>query len=252
VRSIITIKGENPMKKIQVVIVLLIGSFTFLITSAVTKTFASQIFQPDPILERVDLVTEDFGGWKYTAYREGPNVTLEIDVNDTTLEGLAAFQSANQRIAQTLAAQTDTVEADIVFEQPLSAAQVSNIVTQYALNVIGFRMRVFDGLNDRITLFGSPYQDQLVSDYHVNLLLDHIREETGEATLLGITTIRAEFTTKNYIDLAADPDVFLVDVTPGFVRNHMQTQHASLLEFEDFLTVSTHPTYWYLESSHLE
>ncbi len=72
-----------------------------------------------------------------------------------------------------------------------------------------------------------------------------------EIQVLGVTTINAGLLSSSYYLLAADPQVFLIDVTPAFAEHHLLQQHASLLNANDLVVTAAYPVYWYLESSRL-
>ena len=60
--------------------------------------------------------------------------------------------------------------------------------------------------------------------------------------------IAAILPSSDYDALSADPAIFIVDVTPGFVEQHIQHKYAAQLEADDLVIVSPYPIYWYLES----
>lgn len=232
---------------VTVLIGLAVFAIAFTATVASAKSPQPQASPPPP--EQVQLVDEDFEGWRYTAYREGKDVTLWITLEDTSPAGLEAFRAANRQMAHDLAKQQRSLDVTVVLNQPLLVDEFTELVDKYGLQVYGFQMRVIDGHGDRVTLFSSPDSDQLVPEYSLASMLGWVQDQTGEAKFLGVTTIDAGLSSSNFDILSADPAVFLVDVTPGFAEHHMRQQHASLLEAGDFVTTSAYPVYWYLESN---
>jgi hypothetical protein len=204
---------------------------------------------PRPASERLRLVEEVFDVWRYIAYREGGQVTLQIILDDTSPAGLQAFRAANLDMARELATRPGPLAASIVLNQPLSLTDLTRLGDEYGLHVNGFQLRVIDGRGDRVTLFGGPEDGQLVSDQLLQSMLDWIQEQTGEAKFLGVTTIDGGIPPSSYDVLSADPAVFLVDVTPGFAEHHMRQRHASLLRADDLVATAAYPVYWYLESN---
>ena len=234
--------------KRHVPMTILAGLVVFAITFTTTTVALSGPAQP-PTPERVPLADEDFDGWRYTAYREGKDVTVQIILDDTSPAGLEAFRAANQQMARDLVKQQSLLAVTVVLDQPLAVAKFTELVDEYGLKVNGFQMRVIDGRGDRVTLFGGPDGDRLISEPLLQSMLEWIQGQSGEAKLLGVTTVDAGLSSSSYDILSADPSVFLVDVTPSFAEQHMRRQHASLLRADDFITTSAYPVYWYLESN---
>lgn len=232
-------------------VTILVGLAVFAMAFTTTITLAKppRLPAPTPAPERARLVDEDFEGWRYTAYREGKNVALEITLEDASSAGLEAFRTVNQQMARDLIRQQRMLKVSVVLNQPLSLAEFTELVEKYGLQVQGFQMRVIDGQGDRVTLFGGPDGDRLVHENFIQTMLEWIQDQTGEARLLGVTTMDVELPSSSYDSLSADLAVFLVDVTPAFAEHHMRHQHASLVEANDSVTAVAYPVYWYLESN---
>lgn len=239
--------------KKRLLVTILVGLAVFVIAFATTAALAGppepQVPPPGSEDERIQLADEDFDGWRYAAYREGKNVVLQITLEDTSLEGLEAFRAVNRQMARDLVRQQEMLKVSVVLNQPLSLAEFTELVEKYGLHVYGFQVRVIDGRGDRVTLFGSSDGDQLVREDLLQTMLERVQDQTGEATLLGVTTIDAELSPSGYDVLSKEQVVFLVDLTPGFAEYHIQKQRASLLEADDFVTIAAYPVYWYLESN---
>jgi hypothetical protein len=237
--------------KKHLLVTILVGLAVFVIAFAATAALAGppEPQVPPPGSERIQLADEDFDGWRYAAYREEKNVVLQITLEDTSPEGLESFRAVNRQMARDLVRQQEILKVSVVLNQPLSLAEFTELVEKYGLHVYGFQVRIIDGRGDRVTLFGSSDGDQLVRKDLLQTMLERVQDQTGDATLLGVTTIDAELSPSGYDVLSKEQVVFLVDLTPGFAEYHMQKQRASLLEADDFVTISAYPVYWYLESN---
>jgi hypothetical protein len=214
-----------------------------------TATNSNRQLPPSP--GRVQLVKEDFDGWEYTAYREGNEVTLEIDLNDTTTAGLEAFRDTNRQLARLLAEHQKTLTVNIVFYRPLSLEEFGGLVDAYELQVTGVEMRAIDGLGDRVTLFTGPEGGQLISEDFIQSTVQWIKEQTGEASLLGVISTEAELVASSYDVLSAESAVFMVDVTRDFAKYHLQQENASLLRAQDTISIAASSGYWHVEDNRL-
>lgn len=230
-------------------VTMLAGLAVFVVAFATTVTGATSESLRPPSPETIHLADEHFEGWQYSADREDRNVIVQIMLDDTSLAGLEAFRGVNQQMAHDLIKQQGSLAVTVILDQPLSATEATDLAARYGLKVKSFQMRVIDGRGERITLFGGSDINRFISGPELQSMLDRIQADTGEAKLLGVTTVDTELSVSNYYNLLADPAVFLVDVTPTVAQQHMKQHHASLLQADDLVTVSAYPVYWYLESS---
>lgn len=232
-------------------VTILIGLIVFTMSFATTLALAGSA-QPQPSdspPKPIELTREAFDEWQYTAYREGKNVMLDIALNDTSKAGLEAFRIANQHLAYSLVERRKSLNVSIVLNKPISVGEFIALANKYRVQVSQFEMRVIDGHGGRVTLFSSPKDDRLVSDFFIQSMLQWIQEETGEAKFMGVTTIEASLPVSSYDALSADPLVFMVDVTSTFAEQHLRQKQATQLNADDFIIVSTYPIYWYLENN---
>lgn len=227
--------------------ILLLGMVAFALSFA-TTAWAGLSQNPPP--ERSHLSADRFDNWQYDAYREGDQLTLEVSLDDTGQAGLLAFRAANQRLAEQLLPGQSTISANIVLGSPISPEDFEQLVAKHRLQVTAFQMRAIDGRGARVTLFSTPSSpNELVSLPVMESMLAWSRKETGDATFLGVTSIEASIPTLNFSDLSASPNVYLIDVTPSFVRKHFEQSHAGLIRAGDAIVVPTYPIYWYIEDS---
>lgn len=225
--------------------ILLLGVVAFAFSFA-TTAWAGLKQDPPPV--RIHLSTDRFDQWQYDAYREGDQLTLQVNLDDTSQTGLVAFRTANQRLADQLLPTQSTLSANIVLNTPISPEDFERLVAKYGLQVTAFQMRAIDGRGDRVTLFGSPSSpSELVSLPVMESMLAWSRKETGDATLLGVTSIEASIPTLSFSELSASPGIYLIDVTPSIVKEHFEQSHAGLIRAGDAIVVPVYPLYWYLE-----
>ncbi len=237
------------MKKI-LYITLLSGVSAFLLTFLITRTFAgSSLSVPAP--NRKYLAHETFDNWQYTAYREGNTISIDIALNDTSREGLNAFKIYNNILAQEIVQQEDTLQASIILRQPVPLDYAKQWVKQYGLSNASFRLRFIESDGTRGVLGIATDENGEILSEELNEMLIELNEASPGADLLGVVTIAAEITPTQWAELTRLPEVYVVDLTAQFAKQHFIEQNKNAIPDKNNITITVYnyPIYWYLENS---
>ncbi|MCI0565303.1 MAG: hypothetical protein MN733_43110 [Nitrososphaera sp.] len=232
------------MSKSRFFVTLLAGLAVF----ALAFTTARNPSDPVPVPSKtVQLVSEDFGSWQYIAFREGYNLVLQLKIKNLSAQGLEEFRQANEQLAQELATQQISLDANVILKYPISLEALAALVEHHSLDLKSVEMRVIDGYGDRVTLVTGPEGDSLISDNFVQSTVGWVEEDTGAAQLLGVVSIQGTISSGDYSALSAEPAVFAVDVTRDYARYHMVKKHSALIQRQDIISVAASSGYWYVE-----
>jgi hypothetical protein len=117
----------------------------------------------------------------------------------------------------------DTLEVQVVFRRPLTAAQFEHFVAKANLDVSGYTLRYLDNQGQRVTIMGGPDQGQLIPQDLLGIALKDLQQRTS-GKLLGWIQAQATVTAKNYAALRDNPNVFLVDVSRSAIRATFKDQ----------------------------
>jgi len=209
---------------------------------------------PDEVLER------DYGVWGYKVGRHHSLGTSgNVHYKFGTVAQLNAFAAANQLLATDLASRGGQAEVYITFRTYLTPEQYRALLKVWGASVHRTELRTVDPSGHEGTLWQGPItgdteplpQDRL--DKALIMRRSPVpRGETGEYTLIlrGVYSAIIIVDATRLPEIAADPLVFLANVTPNVVRNELhaagwQTQEKSLY-------VSPPTPFWHMEQLGLE
>lgn len=162
-----------------------------------------------------------------------------------SLEELQRYAQQNRRLAQQLGgAGVADLDVVITFKRALPLADFQAWVKSRPLRVSAYTMRIIGKDGERVTVGGAPDKDVLVAEARLKRILDHLAEK-GATDLRGVITVEGTLRTDDYERIAADPDVFLADVSRSFVQHEANRKNPSLKDRPKQVVVR--PAFWYLE-----
>jgi hypothetical protein len=168
---------------------------------------------PGPVAEEYRVVHEqDFGIWRYAA-TESAIEPLHATVNykHTSVADLFSYRDANRKLAQQLAVDGGDVRVSITLRQSSPAKQ---LIQQYCRAVWSMQ-RDAGG-----TVVKGPRAGGPLSSSEVDAFLDPA-DHPGFSDGAGIFGINCVVDSRHLQALADEPMVFLVDVTPTWVRREL-------------------------------
>lgn len=164
-----------------------------------------------------------FDGWGYTIVADPDGFTrAQIEYDRATVEDLRKYVATNQSLARQLAADGYTeLLVTISFRRPLSVDEFRSWAARMPLRVTDYQLRIIGTDGQRWTLGGSPSNGELVSDSDLQRNLAHLSDK-GATDLRGVIVVEGQVDASAYTKLAADPDVFLADVTRTATAAHVK------------------------------
>jgi hypothetical protein len=174
--------------------------------------------QPDQQVIR----QRNFGSWNYTAVRRvDGHIAAGVRYDDSSINALVTYAAANQVLATELAGSGGEAEVHITFRNYVAPDQFRTWATAMGLQIKFSQIRYVSGNNNdaAITLGGT------VNDPLPRAALDRQLQEATENE--GVLEVRGVFYTLGTVSanrlplIAADPLIFLADVTTNVVRNDL-------------------------------
>lgn len=169
-----------------------------------------------------------FGGWGYVSMEEADgSITTRITYQAGSLDELRKFVQENKRLAAELAkAGISEVDTVITFNHVLPLADFEAWAATQPLSVRSYVIRLTGTDSLPVTLGGGPTANGLVDREMLESILDHLADR-GATDLRGVIGVEGTLRASDYDRLAADPNVFLVDVSGSFARSEVN-KNASL------------------------
>jgi hypothetical protein len=216
------------------------------------------VVQPTPSAVRAAEVLErDYGVWGYkvSRYVDAPTTTSgNINYDFDTVAELNAFAAANQVLATSLASRGGQAEVYVTFRTYLTPEQFRAWIRARGANVGQSMLRTVYPDGQEGTLGQGSHQgdtEPLPQDRLDKALQIQLRGEVKYAlTLRGLYYTLITVDATRLPEIAADPLVFIANVTPNVVRNELhavgwQTQEKSLF-------VNPPTPFWKMEELGLE
>lgn len=163
-----------------------------------------------------------FDGWGYTVVADPDgSARAQIDYDHGSVADLRRYAATNRALAHQLATDgAKTLTVSVSFRRPLSVDEFRAWAAKAPLQVDGFQLRLTGTNGQRWTLGGAPTRGELVSAVDLNRNLDRLRAK-GAADVRGVIVAEGTVAAGVYDQLANDPAVFLVDVTPSAARDRI-------------------------------
>ncbi len=147
--------------------------------------------------------------------------------------------------------QEGRLEASIILRQPISVDEAIQWVTRYNLSNASFRLRFIEKDGTRGTMGMATDENGDISVEDITEMTRELDEASPEFDLKGVVTIEAAIEPAQWHRLSRLPNVFMVDITAAFAKQHFAKQSGATLKEENNLTVTaySYPIYWYLEDN---
>lgn len=163
----------------------------------------------------------DFGAWSYTAIREENGlVNVEIRFDHQSVQGIRAFATANKTLAKQLASYKDLIEVEVTFRRPMDPAAYRAWAVaagiSYFDSVHIMAVEQLEGLSAQIAVY--PQSTDPLPRAYFEEALRSTNKHRGPITIRGVDAFKGKVDGQQLTTLAADPQVFIVDVTANIVR----------------------------------
>jgi hypothetical protein len=164
---------------------------------------------------------KDFGAWSYyIADREDGWLRAMVTFDHNSVKGIRDFADANRVLANQLADSTDQVEVEVTFRELMTPEEHRAWATAagitYFDNVHMMADDPLSGSAEMVVRVGSPQpppQTRYDEEKAAHNLNDRIQ---------GIDSFRGKVDASRLPAIAADPKVFVADVTMNVVRNDLR------------------------------
>lgn len=183
--------------------------------------------------------------WGYQITHESHAIVIYIDVVDTSVDGLEAFAAYNREIGRMLAREQGLLAVNIVFDRPISVDAANQLMQRFSVTNGTVYLRLIDHLGDRITLAAdADTESELIVDESDTFVFNTKQPESG---FQGVYEINGTIPSEVYPELLNYPQLFMVDVTPAYVKRHLPPNIAADLASKQ-LVVLAETIYPYLEA----
>ncbi len=191
--------------------------------------------QPTP----VTVFEHDYGAWHVTAQRDS-RLSASVTFDGSSTGGLQAYAQANRVLANQLAGSNGQVEIAITFRSLLQPEQYRYWVASHGMTVAvtGLRTHITEW-NDRGGLGVRPRAGEVLPEASLNL---------PNATVQGVLGANGQVPASELPAIAADPLVFIPDVTTTIVRQDLV---AAGLPVNEVANASVHQLgspFWFMEN----
>ena len=194
-----------------------------------------------------------FDGWSYRVAQDpdgDDTYQMVVQHAQATEADLRAFVSTNRLLAQRLGeGGVAELDVSISFRRPVPVDEFRRWVPTTPMQVKAFQARVRGPNGERWTLGGGSSPGQVVDDARLQSALQRMSAQ-GARGLEGVVIAEGSVRTADYAQLAADPLVFLADVTKSAARDHVRRTTPSLASKS--IHVIAPPSYWAMETIGLE
>jgi hypothetical protein len=220
-----------------------------LLALALTATLGAQVTsgahaQPGPVHSR------DHGDWKYIAGRDQHGrLMATVKYDDRSVGGLRAYAAANQGLLRQLARDGGQADIQVTFRGPVELNAFRAWVATRGLSVEEVTLRMVDARGTRWTIGAFPSDKDPLPQAAIDRQIAKSSEVAGPLTMRGVITVRGRVDAARLLDIAADAQVFLADVTPTVVPRDLQ---AAGVEDAAQALVNVPPAFWQMESLGLQ
>lgn len=163
-----------------------------------------------------------FDGWGYTAIA-APDGSIRVQVNydRASVADLYRYVETNRALARQLATDGQAeLAVTVSFRRPLTIAEFQTWAAHAPLQIREYQIRLRDAQGRRWTLGGAPSGGILISPTDLQRHLIYLASR-GATDVQGVIVAEGTVAASVYDRLAADPDVFLADVTRSAAAAHL-------------------------------
>jgi hypothetical protein len=181
---------------------------------------------------------KDFGAWRYVVGRSEKGLGAMIFLREYSAEGLHAFAEANRSLAEQLAATNETVPVEITFKAPVPLDQFRVWAKSKSILVEEAQLRQKAPYDTRGTLVVPGTKDDPLPEASV-------RKYTF-GPISGVFYVRTTIPSQQLREFVTDPLVFLVDVSPIYVRKDLV--EVGMAGAETARVMHYHGIFWEMEN----
>lgn len=179
--------------------------------------------------QAVEIKRADFGSWSYQAIRDASGahagVYVPIHYNYDSIQALRTYAANNQLLASKIAAANkgEKTQVYITFRNYIAPDQFRTWAKIMGLHVEQSELRITqtDGTAGTFILDKQATDADPLLQASIDQELAVLQKGPGVQTLQGVFFTRATVDAARLPNIAADPSVFLADVTPNVVRNEL-------------------------------
>lgn len=192
------------------------------------------------------LAQGNVNGVRYLTYQDNDgSIVTELSFQHRTRDELLRHVEENHRMASQLQSEgVAEVTAEVTLRHPVPLSDFPGWTQSRPLRVSSYTVRLVDKNGQRVTVGGAPGNGGLVASDSIQRILNHLSER-GVMDLRGVITVEGTLKTKDYEQLAGDPDVFLVDISGTYIRDEILNRNPALRDRPQRIVVP--PAFWYLE-----
>lgn len=152
----------------------------------------------------------DFGVWKYRAVRNDfAGLKANVTYDHATISDLQAYVAANRALIPGIAQAGGTAEIALSFHMPVAPAQFRTWAREKGLQVRQAQLAV--GSSTTLMIGGTEY----------DALPQESIDSFAFSGMGGVFGVYGSVDAARLSEIASDPHVFLVDVTPAWVRRDL-------------------------------
>ncbi len=195
-----------------------------------------------PTSEAREVKRGEFGSWRYSATRFGDGaVAASVSANIDTVQALRVYAADNRALAGELAQQGGEARVDVSFRTYLSPDQFRAWVLKNGLHVTQVIIRITDANGPDITAAHLVRPDD-TDPLPASSVADLVNNPggVGPFTLRGIYSARGIAAADKLPQIAADPLVFVADVTTSVTARELKKSGFGDVNL-DFVLVDSSP-----------
>ncbi len=213
---------------------------------ALTFGFASGIFARSSVSQDTGeqlVATRDFGTWQYEASKMGEYYYVQILNQEQDYIRLEDLLSKTRKQGVRSFLPEDQLPVNVVLRKAIAPEALLQFANTYQLSVKSYTIVARDTHNQLITIVGAPLDGEMLPLEILKQMMAGVEEQQHiQMTLEGIVSIEASIKAAQVEQIAADANVFGVDITPGLALQDLQQQIPELDVAH--VQVIAAPLYW--------
>lgn len=187
----------------------------------------------------------DFGSWSYVAGVDGEGrVTAHVRYSYDSVADLTTYALANRVLIAQMANVDAVVDAQITLRAPLMPDEFRTLALSNRFSVSLAEIRYEGPGGARATGRVFPRGLDPLPQEMLDRVVAGAEGRIGPQRLSGVITAEGRARPSELASLAADPRVFLVDVTPFAVRRDLQVAG---VQGASSAVVNLQPPFWFME-----
>lgn len=153
-------------------------------------------------------------GWKYHASLDPSTgvISAKTDFEWPSKASVGLTIATHKRIARDLVQQGIDIDATVIFRKPLSQEEFEQFIADTGMEVLDYVIRYVTVSDQRVTIFGTPNNSQLVASADLEVVLNDLAER-DPGTVSGWIEVRGRLPATSYHLVEKKPYVYFIDVT---------------------------------------